>query len=68
MNLWVVIGTLALSLVGGWSWTLSTVTHQDPSHRLHACSADHNTNVCGELGGCEHCVDNSRPYIGRGVC
>jgi hypothetical protein len=65
MNLRVVIGTLALRPAGGWSWTTSTVAHQDRSRRLHTCSFDHNTCICGELRRCEHRAGIRQPYIGR---
>jgi hypothetical protein len=68
MNLRVVIGILALRPVVGRSWTVSTVAHQDPSRRLHTCSSDHNTYICGGLGSYDHGMDTSQPYIGRRVC
>jgi hypothetical protein len=63
-----VIGMVALSVVVGWSWTVSSLGHQDPCHRLHACPSDQNTYVCGDRGRCDECPDNqfclaSKPRI-----
>jgi phosphatidylserine/phosphatidylglycerophosphate/cardiolipin synthase-like enzyme len=64
MNLRAVIGMVALSVVVGWSWTVSSFSHQDRCHRLHSCPSDHGTYVCGDKGRCDQCTDN--PYCAGG--
>jgi phosphatidylserine/phosphatidylglycerophosphate/cardiolipin synthase-like enzyme len=65
MNLRAVIGVIALSVVVGWSWTVSSFGHQDPCHRLHACLSDHGIYVCGDKGRCEQCPDNQFCLAGK---
>jgi hypothetical protein len=38
-------------------WLSAASAHQDPCHRLHVCSSDHNTYVCGDKGRCDQCPD-----------
>jgi phosphatidylserine/phosphatidylglycerophosphate/cardiolipin synthase-like enzyme len=58
----VCIITLVLILLGGR--IAVTDAHQDPCHRLHACSSDQNTCVCGDRRHCNQCPDN--PYCQGG--
>jgi phosphatidylserine/phosphatidylglycerophosphate/cardiolipin synthase-like enzyme len=65
MNFHGVIGMIILSLVVGWSWTVSSFGHQDPCHRLHSCPSDHGTYVCGDKGRCDQCPDNQYCLAGK---
>jgi phosphatidylserine/phosphatidylglycerophosphate/cardiolipin synthase-like enzyme len=65
MNRRVVIGLFILSLVAGWSWTASSVAHQDPCHRLHSCPSDGHTYGCGDRGRCDQCPDNQCCLAGQ---
>lgn len=38
-------------------WLSAASAHQDPCHRLHVCSSDHNTYVWGDKGRCDQCPD-----------
>lgn len=59
---------LRTSLVGMvllGAWILVSHAHQDPCHRLHSCSSDHNTYVCGDKGRCDQCPDNRFCLAGK---
>ncbi len=42
-------------LVAGWLAGIEA--HQDPCHRLHSCPSDRDTDVCGDRGRCDQCLD-----------
>jgi phosphatidylserine/phosphatidylglycerophosphate/cardiolipin synthase-like enzyme len=65
MNLCAVLRMVTLSVLVGWSWTGSSVGHQDPCHRLDSCPSDHGTSVCGDKGRCDQCPDNQYCLAGK---